>query len=205
MEKINKKIKIHSKTFAILTGIALGLLPFLALAISVSPTTIVAGDLITITCSSESNFVNAYDEEDVYGTTFDCLPESLTNINYSNEVPNSTNNHTYHIVELTVASINEPINYPEVLSYEEVVGETSFTLGEENQISNIFPAFTTQIGEELDIGLKYIFALLAGMIGLGILIIYVRKWIGWHNPSNSKIFSQEEQDFFKKKNRKWIK
>jgi len=45
-------------------------------------------------------------------------------------------------------------------------------------VATIFTSFTSDIGTNLSNNLPLVLAIAAGLIGLGILIHYVRKWIG---------------------------
>jgi len=45
-------------------------------------------------------------------------------------------------------------------------------------VTSIFSAFVGDIGTNLTNNLPVVLAVAAGLIGLGILVHYVRKWIG---------------------------
>lgn len=45
-------------------------------------------------------------------------------------------------------------------------------------VSSIFGAFVSDIGTNLTNNLPAVLVVAAGLIGLGILVHYVRKWIG---------------------------
>jgi len=192
---INKKIKIHSKTFAIIAGFAVALLPFLALAAltySRNPSGSTPSSPLTFAVSADdytADFGLSAGVSPYWGLL---VENSLTNDNNTTEcVDSNTLSHTFNIslptgttiTDVTVfgstdANCNAGTDTGEAYTYLEGDGTTVIFTVAVGGLASIFPAFTGQIGEELAPGFILLFVVLAGIIGLAILIMYTKRWIG---------------------------
>jgi len=191
-------VKVHKSTIGILLGFAVALLPFLALAANVSftPSTGNNETIITsILCDDEDFYLKIF-EPDAQGVSDTCA-------GWSAGAPDEFQN----IVGFTTAGeykgllVDQNIGTCDGLTYSECLGEpeflqdfgTIYTLSygttpmSPDNVQIIFGgSLISPVGSILENNFIKILIVLAGIIGLGILIHYVRRWIGHGNSNNMK-------------------
>jgi len=209
----NKPIKIYGKTFAILFGMAFALLPFLAFAsgplVSFYPTGTYNinqnvdfvfddggnGDLRAAWFRPAGNF---FGNQVTTSDTWDTLADP-----YQNEIG------VWHILIYDTTDTNQADcfggTYTSCLGSSAFEGtQTTFTFST-TPITPMTPtnihslwtnSMTTPVGQIIATGIRALLALLAGLIGLGILYYYVRKNIG---SSDSNTFYMIETESFKRR------
>jgi len=164
----------------------------LALAATVSPSqTSDSGATLTLTCIDPDNNYFAIFAPDGNGAGFtgSCVNPSLDFYFTTNSMTPTIG--TYSVVECAISDPDfgtciNAATLAEAQGSTASVGSTGhFTLCNGScpagggALTAIFPAYAQKIGTEIAQGLGALFLILAGLIGLGILIGYTKKWIGW--------------------------
>jgi len=185
-----KTVKIASTTFAILLG-ALAALPFLAFAQTAAPaSSIDPNQLVTITCTLGTNLWSIYDTTGAAVSTGNGCQGyggGDNTINGGVVTYTFTVNGNYTLVECNILTDDGSCQNALTLSLAEaspyIVGTGTFVFGippgdESVNIVAAFPTLTNSVADILTYNTGLILAILAGLIGLGILVRYVMRWIG---------------------------
>jgi len=212
-----EKIKIKKSTFAILLGIAIALMPFLALAsnsFSWTPNNCVDYSCTVtqnITVDDNNYWIDIFNTTDssyaTDGKVYSQDGDTDTAENESNCVSGGFCSipATWKAVVVDSTDPNESVDCEGSGTYDTCKLSTAFiadlgtffTVGgaPAPNLSNIFYAGMTQpIGEILGIGMDYILGIMAGILALAVLYRYVKSLIGSSGSNNRVRFTHKVID-----------
>jgi len=201
-------IKIKKNTFIILAAAAIALLPFLAFA-SVDGTPQPNGQLtkdtngnITVSLSLSDPELNSCQNLNTTPTGWAVVVDDFGSNSWSTGSVACDQTATF-TQNLPVGNYNLAYYYCSTNNADctqgNFVAAYSFSVAATNPLNGIFAAgMTTPLGQILETGFGYLLALLAGLISLGILIHYVRKWIG-NKSGRTNTWVMGETESFKRR------